>query len=434
MENSMKGSDLLVHHQVSPMVWMPTWLHSVYEPEYGHNFPIFRLSLVPTIQKDPRIRYGLNLLKGPILAYTAFYPEDEAENPLLHETIREQGVQFVYGIRCEDKEAQKFILRSLQQLWQNGVQELLLALDWGYSCCQVNYVYKKAADGSKPLIYYDSLEHIHPFNVAPRHRNGKLLGARVRGVEGGQGGTVLSPPKIIWHVHAKEQSRLRGQSRLEWAFVPWHETWVEYGARDIRRTWFYRNSYDGGTMRYPIGKSRLDGGNVVDNRDLAVQYMTQMRTGGTRIFPSDQRADARNPDWDFDPPSANVTPAGLMEYPEVLRIEILEAMGIPPEVVEGGGGGLGSSSGREIPMLAYHSTLYPLVNNLINDFKKFVLDYLLWVNFKKEIQYDIYKVIPLKSQEPMPKGVPGQPTTKPSTKTPKKAETKPKPKPKPATE
>lgn len=412
------GKDLLVTYDTNPTDFIMTSNFPTFSPEYGHNFPLFRLSLVPTMKMDPRIRYGLNLLKGPIQAFTAFVDSKEAENPQLHETIREQGIQFVYGVECEDEEIKKFILQTLGHLWQDGLQEMMLALDWGFSVCQV--MYKKGLDGK---INYSSMKHIHPFNIQPKLWRDQLVGARVRGIPGFPDGQEIQIPKIMWHVHERSHHPLHGQSRLAWAFVPWHETWVCYGARDIRRTWFYRNAYDGGVIRYPIGTVGTKEGTKQDNKSLAISMMANRRTGGFLVFPNEFTSDQKTQKWVFEPPTASVTPQGLMEYPEVLRMEMLEAMGIPPDVVEGGDGGLGSSSGREVPLQVYYSSLAPLVNNIINDFRKFVLDYLIFINFKKKIDYKVTKVIPLKSVPPEPPKTPGAPAPKAKAKKPAKPKT-----------
>ncbi len=100
-----KGSDLLQTVQTNPTNFVPVLNPAFTDPEYAHNFPYWRPNLVPTMRRDPKIRYGLNLLKGPIQSYTVFLPEEEADNPVLHETIREQGIQFVYAVKCKDKES-----------------------------------------------------------------------------------------------------------------------------------------------------------------------------------------------------------------------------------------------------------------------------------------------------------------------------------------
>lgn len=390
--------DLAKNYNTRPVDHVGFYIPPTYEPEYGHNFPIFRRTLVPTIRRDPRIQYGLNLLKGPIQSQTIFLPEEEAENPQLHETIREQGDQFLYGVRCKDKDTTDFILKTLNRFWISGLQEALLALDWGFSCSQI--IYKKNPNpDSKFKIIYDSLDHIHPFDVEPRpNRRNELRAARVKGIPGKPNGVDLPIWKIFWHVHCKEHHRYFGQSRLEWVFVPWHETWTIYGARDIRRTWFMRNAYNGGVMRYPIGETTLEGGNVIQNRELAIEMMANIRTNGFLVFPDEINSEGKQA-WEYEPPTGNPTPQGLMEYPSDLRYEILEGMGIPPEVIESGSEGFGAATGRKVPLMIYYSTLNPLANLIVNDIQRFILNPSLLVNLGKIPEYEIYKVVPLKSQE-----------------------------------
>ena len=161
---------------------------------------------------------------------------------------------------------------------------------------------------------YDSVKAIHPLNVKPLILNSKLHGVRQMGVAGEANGLVLPRWKILWHVHEREINPFVGQSRLEWAFVPWHETWTQYGARDIRRTWFHRNAYDGGTMRYPVGKSKI-GDLVVENRELAMEMMANLQTGGFRIMTNEVGPDGKTPKWDYEAPSANVTPTIVTKSP-----------------------------------------------------------------------------------------------------------------------
>lgn len=382
-----------------------------FEPAYGHNFPLFRRSLVPTMQRDPRIRYCLNLLKGPIQALTVFLDDKEAENPQLHETIREQGIQFAFSVKCEDEKAKELILKTLNRFWLNGLQEALLAIDWGHSCSQI--MFKKAHAGSGLKVEYDRLKHIHPNNLNPlRNKERRMVGVRIRGIAGSVGGIDIPLYKIFWHVHRKEFNETWGQARLEDAYVPWHEMWTLYGARDIRRTWFFRNSYDGGTMYYPVGKTKNANGDEIENKTLAINMMAQMRTGGFRVFNNRKDSDGKTPEWNYEPPASNVTPQGLMEYPDVLRYEMMEAMGIPPEVVESSGEGFGSAGGRKVPLLVYYSTLTPLVNNVVNDIPKFIIDNLLQVNFGKVPEYSITRVVPLKSVEQPAKST--DPITKPT--------------------
>jgi hypothetical protein len=92
-----------------------------------------------------------------------------------------------------------------------------------------------------------------------------------------------------------------------------------------------------------------------------------------------------------------------MEYPEQLRVEILEGLGIPPEVVESSGdSGFGSATGRKVPMIMYYSSLASLGSNAISDVDRFIIKPLLKFNFKEksDTPYSIERLIPLKSSLP----------------------------------
>jgi len=120
--------------------------------------------------------------------------------------------------------------------------------------------------------------------------------------------------------------------------------------------------------------------------------MANMRTGGFRVFPDDVNATTGQQKWAYTAPSANITPNGLMEYPKELRYEILEAMGIPPEVTESqSDNGMGSATGRKVPMMIYYSTLAHLCDQVIFDLKAQVLDYLALVNYNSK-DYQIERV------------------------------------------
>jgi len=395
------ASEMLKTYTDNPVRHVWAFLPSTFDPQYGHNFPIFNVTLIPTMLKDSRVRFGLNLIKGPIQSFTIFLPEDKANQPAIHETIREQGVQFPYIVKCENQEVRDFLLKTLNRFWENGLRHALSAIEWGFSCSQV--IYRK---GINNRIEYDSLKLYNALSVRPLLKQNALVGANVRGVEALRNGLNLVIPKVFWHTHARETNSIFGQSRLEWCFVPWHETWVCYGARDIRRTWFHRNSFDGGQMYYPIGKTKLSDGSEVSNDVLAAQMMSNIRTGGYRIFPDETNPESGKQRWQYEPPAANITPQGLMEYPEQLRLEILEGLGIPPEVIESqSDGGFGSATGRKVPMVAYYSSLSILVSDVITDFRKFILDYLVLANWRKPIEYEIERLVPTESESPS--GVPG---------------------------
>jgi hypothetical protein len=376
----------------------------VYDPQYGHNIPLFNKWVIPTMLRDGRVRFGLQMLKGPIQYNTVFIPEEKSTNPALIDLLKANGAEFIYKVSANTPEETDFAVSTLKRFWTVGLDDALSAIEWGFSCSQVVY---RVNQEENNRIEYDYLKWNHPDSVKPLFLEHRLVGACLKGVPGHEHGVDLLFPKILWHIHNRKVNPIFGESRLQWCMVPWHELYVCYGARDIRRTWFIKNAFDGGEMRYPIGKTKI-GEAEIDNLDLAVRMMSNMRTGGFRVFPDDINATSGQQKWGYTPPTANVTPNGLMEYPKELRYEILEALGIPPEVTESqSDNGMGSATGRKVPMMLYYSTLAHLCDSVIYDFKMQCLDYLTFVNFQtKNIKVER---VSLEDATPeMGMGVPGE--------------------------
>lgn len=358
----------------------------LYDPQYGHNIPMFNRTTIPVMLRDGRIRFGLQMLKGPIQYNTVFMSAEKSKSPALIDLLKANGANFMYKVSAENPAIEEFVLQTLKRFWTLGLDEALTAIEWGFSCNQV--VYKKDEDG---LLQYDYLKNYNTESVNPLFLDDQLVGARVKGVVKHPNGVDLIFPKVLWHIHNRKHNSVYGQSRLEWCSIPWHESYVCYGARDIRRTWFIKNAFDGGEIRYPIGKTKV-GDTEIDNLTLAVQIMSNTRTGGYRVFPDDINAASGQQKWTYTPPAANITPNGLMEYPRELRYEILEALGIPPEVAESQGDNtMGSATGRKVPMMLYYSTLAHLSDQVIYDFTIQVLNYLVLVNFKTK-KYKVERV------------------------------------------
>ncbi len=350
----------------------------LYDPQYGHNIPLFNRTTIPTMLRDGRIRFGLQMLKGPIQYNTVFMTEKNSRSPALIDLLKANGANFMYRVTAATPEIEAFVIKTLKRFWSLGLDEALTAIEWGFSCSQV--VYRTTKEFK---VSYDYLKLYDSESVRPLYSDSKcLVGAHIKGVLNKPNGLDLVFPKVLWHIHNRKVNPVFGQSRLEWCSIPWHESYVCYGARDIRRTWFVKNAFDGGEMRYPIGKTKV-GEQEIDNLDLAVRLMSNTRTGGYRVMPDDVNPSTGQQKWAYTPPAANITPNGLMEYPEKLRYEILEAMGIPPEVAESQGDNtMGSATGRKVPMMLYYSTLAHLSDQAIYDFDIQVLKYLVLVNFK----------------------------------------------------
>jgi hypothetical protein len=395
--------------QVFTADYEPTGFVRNYMPAAPHHRPLFTTWAIEQMLQDSRINFGLELIKGPIHSFTKFFSQEESDNPSVHKMLIESDVRFPYMVNCDDEEVGKFILRNMRRFWQTGAIKALNAIEWGFSGSEV--FYKKGIIEGKDALYFDNLKDLDPRDLACVTQRGGIIGFEI--YPNKTSSEYIGIPKGFWHVHARERNRYYGQSRLFGAYGPWWEIWGEGGARDIRRNWYYRNAFDGGEMKYPIGYTQLPDGSKMSNRDLALEMLSKKRSGGFMIFPNQLLND--RPAWEYTPPVASIEPQGLQSYLATLSDEELEGLGIPPEVIQGGSSGLGSSSGREIPMIAYFSTLQKIVDFLIQDFSAQILDFLIPLNFSKLPFYEIVPVIPYRAYEEEMKKQMGEDKPKPSS-------------------
>ena len=336
--------------------------------------PVFNYPIIEEMLMDPRIQFGLMVIKGPIAADTRF------------------------SVKAESPEVEEFAITQINRFWTRCIGRVLEGVEWGYSSSEVLYEVDSKGD-----LVLAGLNSFSPKDVKVIAKNGVRHGIVVQNVRSygyDFNQIYLGGPKHFHYVHWRHFNKYYGRSRLWSTLVPWWEIWTKGGYRDTRRLWFGKNAFNGGMIRYPRGSTTIPGRGEVSNHDLAIEMATKMATGSVAVAPSTRSSSLRENEWDwmFEPVRPNSVPGGLLEYGGLLRIEIFESMGIPYEVVEASGNeGFGSSSGRSIPLLAYNAILYEIVQDIIRDFREQILDFLIMMKFKKKMDYE---VLPLPLQTP----------------------------------
>lgn len=353
------------------------------------NRPPFNRLIVRDMIGDPRILYGLWLIKGPIISNTRFIVDDGSAQAT-------EG-KFTFGVKCDRPDVADYIVNNLKRFWLTSAIRALKNLEWGFSGSECLYRVRQG------FIHFDELKDLDANDVAPVRYRGELVGMHLHNVRNTKATYNAKPiylggPKKLWHVHWRDRNPWWGVSRLYGAFTPWWEAWCDGGFRDVRRLWYHKNAFEGGTMYTPTGMAKLDDGTMIPNKVLGQDLVEKKRSGGALILPNTPSGDGGSRAWEYLPPVSNPTPEGLREYGEDLRTEILEALGIPPEVIESSGNqGFGSSTGRQVPQDAWFAILLELVQWLIYDFRKQVLDFLIAINFidGENIEYDIEPIDPV---------------------------------------
>ena len=354
----VKASELLGNPMTGD--YMPSGYQCIFL--FARNRPPFGLTVISEMMADPRVIFGLWLVKGPILANSRF------------------------KIECKDKNVKEFLIKNVTRFWRNSAARALKAVEWRYSASEVMY---RVVDGS---IHFDTLKDLHSQDCACVTHQGRLVGFTVRNVpdpitQQGRNKIFLGTPKGFWHVHWRTHHPWYGLSRLYGAHIPWWEMWSDGGYRDIRRLWFHKNAFEGGIMYHPPGITRTKDGLQISNKDLAREMIEKKRTGGTLTLPNTQGGEGVR-SWEYQTPQSNPVPAGLSEYGQSLKEELFEGMGIPPEVFQNATSGFGGMTGRQIPEEAFFAVLQEMVGWLISDADQQIFRHLVKLNFG-EVDYEI---------------------------------------------
>jgi hypothetical protein len=343
----------------------PTVYGGLYNSLISPERAIFFRHYIPLMMRDPHLWYGMELLKGPIVSKAKFLCESD------------------------DTEVIEFVERQFDRFWQRAIDKALDCLVWGYSGSEVEYEFSK----SNGTLEFKDLRYLHPSDIKPVIKDGELLAIEIRHAEKCEhshttdtNSTIyLKPPKVFWTVHDKKASRWFGRSRLEGAFDSWWEIWQPKGYRGIRHLWYYRHAYDGGVLYYPDGTTQdPETAEEVSNAIIAQEMLDRKETGSSLALPNKT---GENRDWEYENPKGNPPPEGLLEYGDVLRDELWEGIGVPPEVAKQEE--TGSFAGRRVPQQAFYSYVQQIANEIAWDFDDQIVRKLVKLVYGPDVDYEI---------------------------------------------
>ena len=333
------------------------------------RYPYFSLTCVQEMMRDARIRLGLELIIGPILAKGKF------------------------SVDTENDEVADYVQETLDMIW-GGIdgRRALYSMVYGYACNEVLYEVRQG------LVKFKELKPLHPMDCryVKNERTGNQIGAavRIRGNRRKGGDTnahvLLLGPKCLWSTHGRDFSPYYGQSRLYNSHIPWLEKWGDGCFRDSRRLFFHKQAFSGGTMYHPPGVTNmaldasLGQAQPVANSELARRMVDQLRTGGTLFIPRQASVAGTVNPWEWIPGEVSQTPQGLLDYGTDLDNEIWQGMGILPEVISAPETGTLGNGGRSIPMDGFNAILHSVFCEIITDIVKQILHPMVILNFGRE--------------------------------------------------
>jgi hypothetical protein len=298
--------------------------------------PMFGLRYVPWMMMNPRIRFGLWLLKGPILAKSRFFVETE------HADVKQ------------------FVVDYISRFWQYAATTVFKCLEWGYSGSEV--MYRMTPDG---IVNFDRIKYLQPRDLKLVTKHGRKAGILVSRVPGVNGLLPIGGPRSLWVTHEREENPWYGSSRLAGAFEPWYELATNLGAKEMRRLYYFKFAFPGDTIYHKGGSTMGENGIPVPNKQLARSMVEQMRSGAAITIPTDPHPQTGIEQWRIERGTASQSSVNILEYIDTLHGEILEGLGVPTEVAAASG--TGAYAGRRVPQDAFYSILHNILVSIFQD-------------------------------------------------------------------
>lgn len=337
----------------------PNALGGLYSALLNPERAIFYRHYAPLMMRDPHLWYGMELLKGPIISKAK------------------------YECQCTDTTVADYVTKQFQNFWNRGIDKALDCLVWGYSGSEVEYEFNPDLG----MLEFKDLIYLYPGDVKPVVNEGKLIAVEISNADKNSAKIYLKPPKVFWAVHDEKYHKWFGRSRLEGAFDTWWEIWQPKGYRGIRHMWYYRHAYDGGILYYPDGATQdPETGEEISNALIAQEMLDRKETGSSLALP---QKTGDNREWEYENPKGNTIPEGLLEYGDVLRDELWEGIGVPPEVAKQEDSG--SFAGRRIPQQAFYSYIQQIANTIAWAFDEQIVRKLVKLNFGP-VSYEILPI------------------------------------------
>lgn len=330
-EKELLGEDITADY-------VPTSYFSLY-PQLRHT-PAWSVDIADLMLRDDRILFGLSLIIGPIVSNIE---------------VEYQGT---------DSQQMAYAQKSVERYIQTALGDSLsMCLAYGWSGGEVRF---EEEDG---LIYYDRVKTLQSRDVTPVTSRSELVGMVVRGnsTKYGGGPVFVGGAKCLWTVHQRIRHPWFGRAHTHGALRAFWEKWANGGFLDQRKLWYYKNAFDSGEMYHPEGSVRGADGQLISAKILARELIDKKRSGATLVFPhvTDEKGIRK---WEYVRPTATDVPSGLHDYGYDLNDEEFWGMLIPPELVESSSdGGLGSATGRSIPVMAFENCLTAIGNDRIQD-------------------------------------------------------------------
>ena len=324
------------------------------------QLPAFSLNVAELMRFDPQVRIGLGARNGLLTAARV-------------------------DVVAQRDDLRQWVQTQWDRIWASSAQQLLRAKLYGFVPFEV--MYRQAVGGPfVGAVEFDHLRDRHPRDTRLLACDGQVAGFLLKN-EKARPITLLAPKALVCSFDA-EFGNPYGRSLLERAYPPWHEKWMEGGAKKTLRLRMIKDAYIGDIFWYPPDKKvELPDGQTVSWRDVAREMLEARLSGGAMTLPLLRDRDG-NRLMEYTPPQDVGGATHIFEWKRDVDLEIWKALEVPPEIIEAGGTGSGYS-GRSIPFVVALAAVQTELAEIVRAVDRDVLRPLAHLNFGTEPQYDI---------------------------------------------
>jgi hypothetical protein len=324
------------------------------------NKPWFTYLDIPRLARDPFISFLRRVWCSPL-----------------------QGVKF--KIKASSPEVANTVDKAVKKYWKKFLPAVMRRYFlYGYCPAGVEYRVKKGR------WVLDRMRVIEPRDARVRIVSGGPQRGEFAGFDTESTGTVLRP-YAFWFKGAGE---FGGFYDVPPAANLW-DAWTEYGtrggARSLRQLYMRKHSISPAQLKYPEGETTWEDGNgatvVINNKDLAMQILEYYESGSNIVLPSG-RDEKGNALWELIPAEVKAEATTVSAYPNELKEEMSEAVGMPFEVIKAAETGSGYS-GRSVPYKAWLGTMDEYAGMHLDQFDDAPLRQLVYVNHGRGADYEI---------------------------------------------
>lgn len=323
------------------------------------------LRMIEWMLWEPTIQLGLAMRKAPLLTCEFGWQDGK--------TWRE-------GVRSPDAAVSQFLYRQIQRLWQNDIDHLLTAQEYGWAAAEVTYYLNPRTK----LIEIDRLLPRRAEDCRALVKESEVVGVQVRSVKG-KGNVNLFFPQCIFHAFQPRPGEQYGDTVLRGAYQPWCDKNLDGGSADVRRLFLHKDAYGGMTITYPVGHTYVDG-QEVPNRDIARQLVEQVKAGGVLTLPFEPDESGKNK-WAVERANVPANPQHILQAPKDHDAEMLRGIYIPDDVLQADS--TGAWAGKRVPMGAFYCGLDTWLTGLKSDIQTQVLEPLVLLNFGKDVPFEL---------------------------------------------